>query len=361
MAEETNTIYSIAQKLNLSPATVSRVINHPEQVKAETRWKVEACLQETGFQKRRYASGQKSALQKKAKDSSEFRDYQLVPDVLVNVPGLANSFYLDIIEGIRTALDRQGFHLVADFTPVNEQNIDRLLDYSLQHCQGLILLSHTPDAILRKLSMSLPVVQCSECNPGMKQIASVGIDDYSAELNAAQYLIQSGRRKVAFMTIDQPFYFARQRYLGYQFAMNEADLPVPPQAVIRVPRFEHALAYEAAIRYFESGMRPEAILCISDVYAAACIKAAQSFGIRVPEDLAVIGFDNISLAEIFSPSITTVAQPRFQLGYSAAELLTELIQDRMADRRHIVLPAELILRNSTGGTSSISQLPLSVR
>lgn len=361
MTEHTATIYSIAKDLDLSPATVSRVINHPEQVKAETRWKVESYLQETGFQKRRYVSGQSSSALRKSPESRSAEESRFLPDVLVSIPGLLTSFYLDIIEGIRTALDRQGFHLIADFTPVNEQNIDRLLDYSLQHCQGLILLSHTKDAILRKLSASIPVVQCSECSPNMKNIASVGIDDYSAELNAAQYLIESGRRKIAFMTVDQPFCFARQRYLGYLFAMQSADLHIPPEYIIKVPRFEHALAYDAAVRFFQSGMRPEAILCTSDVYAAACIKAAQIFSIRVPEDLWMIGFDNISLAEIFSPSITTVAQPRFQLGYSSAQSLMQLIRDRSSERQHILLPAELILRQSTGSPASPSQLPLSVR
>lgn len=349
MAEQAPTVYSIAQELNLSPATVSRVVNHPEQVKAETRLKVEARLRETGFQKRRYVSGQENVLKREAPENRRLLEAsRQFPDVLVNIPGLLTSFYLDIIEGIRTALDRQGFHLIADFTPVNEQSIDRLLDYSLKHCQGLILLSHTNDAILRKLSQNIPVVQCSECNPNMKNIFSVGIDDYSAELNAAQYLIKSGRKKIAFMTVDQPFYFARQRYLGYRFAMESADLHISPEYLIQVPRFEHSLAYEAAVRFFESGVRPEAVLCTSDVYAAACIKAAGAFGIRVPEELAVIGFDNISLAEIFSPSITTVAQPRFRLGYSAAQSLAQLIRDRTLQRRHIVLPTELVLRESTG-------------
>ena len=337
-----NTVYTIAHELKMSPSTISRVLNHPEQVRPDTRMKVESYLQQTQFHKRKYYS---VAAEESRKKSSVSALPQSV-DVLFNFSEIRNSFYNDILSGAKSAADQHGYHIVVDLTQISVQNIDQYLPYIVSRFRGLVVSSALPESLLRKLASAIPLVQCSEYAPGLETIASVGIDDYSAEMNAVDYLISRGRKDIAFMTVDQPFHFARQRYLGYRFALSHAGLHVDPDNLIKAPKFVHSLAYDAAIRFFESGKRPDAIVCISDTFAAACIKAALHMGLRVPEDLSVVGFDNLDLASFYTPSITTVAQPRFQLGYYSAEALFRVLQDPSSPRERTLLPTELQVRES---------------
>ena len=116
---------------------------------------------------------------------------------------------------------------------------------------------------------------------------------------------------------------------------------------MNIPSIDYTLAYSAILQTLNSDSVPDAIFTCSDVFAAATINAAQSLGIRVPEDLSVIGFDNIETSRMTQPPITTIAQPGFQMGQQACSILVEKIGNPDLPRRHILLNTELIIRNST--------------
>lgn len=333
-------IYDISKELELSPATVSRVLNHPEQVHKKTRDRVLDYMQKVGFEKRSYALvGEKEpALYSSSPYSAVY---------LVSIPSASNPFYADIIEGMMTAADQHNCHIIVDYTPITEKTIHSFLS-RLSPFRGLISLQPLTERILHQLTSQIPVVQCSEEAPKYPEVSTVTIDNVQAEKKAAQYLISLGCKSFAFFTSMMNYHFAEERLQGLRIALDEELLSLPAENIVHVSSMEYQSAYDAALFYLKK-TRPDAIVCISDVFAAACINAAHALSIRVPEELMVVGFDNISVAMTATPSITTISQPRFQLGFHAFEVLYREAHTQGSKKTHMVLATDLLIRNSTAG------------
>lgn len=340
MKKRSESIYDISKAVGLSPATVSRVLNHPEQVKAETRQKVLSHIQKSGFQKRTYATSRKA--EGASADLAAFSD-----SYLLSIPVAGNPFYADIIEGTMTAATQHNCRIYADYTSINENNISSFLSHAVPAFRGIISLQPLSERLLHQISSQIPIVQCSEDAPTYPEVSCITIDNVQAERKAVDYLISLGCRNFSFFTTMTPFRFSQDRLQGLLLALEDAMLTLDNENIVRVSSMEYQSAYDAAIFHLEKN-RPDAIVCISDVFAAACINAAHELSIRVPEDLMVIGFDNISVSVTTSPSITTIAQPRFQLGFHAFETLYREIHTQHPKKVHMSLATELLIRNSTG-------------
>lgn len=337
--KHSTTIYDISRQLDLSPATVSRVLNHPDQVRPETRDRVLRFMEQSGFRKRTYASvHNKAAVTRKESSHS--------PSFLMSIPSARNPFYGDIIEGAMAAASQYSCQLYIDFSSLTERSVQAFLARIPRSCRGLLCLQPLSEPMIRLLTAQIPVVQCSESNPEYSEISSVTIDDITAEKKATEYLISLGCRSFSFFTPMMPYRFAEDRLLGFRAALDQTALPISDSQIVHVSGMEYQPAYDAAFSHLQK-TRPDAIVCISDVFAAACINAAHALSIRVPDDLMVIGFDNISASVMTSPSLTTIAQPRFQLGFSAFETLYRESGDPRAEKTDLVLPTELLIREST--------------
>ena len=141
--------------------------------------------------------------------------------------------------------------------------------------------------------------------------------------------------------------YARHRREGYLQALNQAGLQYNPEWYVSIPTVDYTLAYSAIMQALTADPVPDAVFACSDVYAAATINAAKSLGIRVPDQLSVIGFDNIEASRMTHPTITTIAQPGFQMGQQACSILVEKINNPQLPQRHILLNTEFIIREST--------------
>ncbi len=341
MEKKKATIYDVAEIAGTSKATVSRVLNHPDQVQHSTRQRVYDAMKQCSFDQKR--SYQMPAQRELPTDKTKC--------FLLCLPTIQNPFYGDVVSGAASAAANYGHHLFVETLALTESNVDAFL-FMLKtyHIAGVILMISLSDSLLDKMNKKIPLVQCSEYNETFSSISYVSIDDTSAEYKATEYALSTGHSKIAFMTSILRYNYAKRRFLGVQRALTEASIDLPAEWIIQIQKDDFSLAYNAALKLLSAPHHPNAIIAISDTFAAACIRAAIQLNIKIPEELIVIGFDNTNITTLFSPSITTINQPRFQLGYTAFEILLQEIEFPQAEKQQILLPTELIIRESTIGS-----------
>jgi len=143
------------------------------------------------------------------------------------------------------------------------------------------------------------------------------------------------------------FKYAVKRQEGFLDTLRKKDISVRPDWIVSLPEVNYQMAYSAVCRLLNNEIRPNAFFVISDVFAAAVIRAAKRFDLRIPEDIIVVGFDNLDISIMTCPTITTVNQPSFQLGYSACELLLDSINHPDMFPKSLILDTELIIRESS--------------
>jgi DNA-binding LacI/PurR family transcriptional regulator len=196
------------------------------------------------------------------------------------------------------------------------------------------------------VTVEVSIVMCSSyCD--VNSVSFVSIDNVSSARRAVEYLILLGRKKIALLNFSLEFPFACYREQGFDEALSNAGLSKNDAWISHLYSIDYQLAYSNAMHILSLPELPDACFAVSDVYAVAMIHAAKKKGIRVPQDISVVGFDNIALASMTDPAITTIAQPGTQMGYHAGELLIEKIRSPGTPKKRIILNTELIVREST--------------
>ena len=327
------TVSDIAAAAGVSPATVSRVLNRQGIVKDETSRRVMEAVKRLGY---------------------PFKEPPLPPSVsppgeliVMTLPSLSNPFYDAIIKGARTSIMRHGHSLLVHEGHINQGTIEPFLKMIRQNkIAGLITLNHIDTLFLKKLANAIPLVQCCEYNEGL-ELPYVSIDDVSAARYAVEHLIAQKCRRIAFINAPLRYKYARHRLEGYLQALKEAGLPIVNDYIVQLPEIDSDLAASAALQLLSLPSPPDGIFVISDVYGAAVLRACHLSGCKVPDQVAVVGFDNLEMAKILIPSLTSVNQPKTQLGFMAAEALIEKLADKHVPNKKILLETELIVRESS--------------
>ncbi len=326
-----STINDVAAKANVSTATVSRVINNPQSVAKDTRDNVLKAIEELNFISKQSVKATKSN-----------------NTILVCCPDFENPFNGPVIEGMQKVAKAEGYNI---FFIQDLSHRDGAPDYKEivknNGISGIIIFSCIPNAAyIEDLSLFCPVVTCSEF-AGNTNVSAVSIDDTLAAEKAVNYLIATGCKKIGFFNYNSQFKFAQHREKGYLQALEKHNLKYNPKFSVSISSINYSEAYSTAIDVLSKEDRPDAIFACSDTYAIAIINAAKKLNIIVPNELSVIGFDNIYLSTISDPPITTIEQPMSELGRKAFELLLERIRNPKSVTRHIILDTELIVRKST--------------
>lgn len=325
------TYSEISANSGISIATISRVINNSSNVREETRNAVIDAMKVLG-----YDTSALEALSAKTNDL-----------IIFNIPSLDNPFYSLIIGGAKAAAQRNGYNMLINEDPIDDKSIDAFTALLKKtNAAGLISTNCISRANLLKLEALVPLVQCCECIPSM-DIPFVTIDDVAAASNAVSYLISLGKKRIAFINGPIEYKYAQDRLKGYLQALAAAKLEKDSDLVIQLHEISYDMAVSAAFQLLNSEKRPDAFFASSDVYAAAAIKAARRSALRVPEDIAIVGFDNIELSSMCTPSITTVNQPKFQLGLLSCEMLIKRICKEQIPIRNMYMDTELIVRETT--------------
>lgn len=312
----------LAEKSGVSIATISRIINNSGNVKQSTKEHVIAVMQELDFHPKNMhpLSDTKSNV------------------ILVCVPDFFNPFNGTVIDGIQNAAHQNGHDVLLlqskEFYTTFDDFSNILKNNSIA---GIIILSSVSNnEILDALSFRCPVVMCSEHTENYG-VSFVSINDLTSSMTAVNYLVSTGKKKIGLMNCNTRFKYARHREKGYIKALKEAALEVNEQWMAHISSINYKLAYSTALHMLQQKNRPDAFFACSDVFGIAIINAAKQLGLKVPEDIAVVGFDNIDIAIMSDPPLTTIEQPTYQLGFQACELLLEKIKNpETTDRKSVV-------------------------
>lgn len=315
-------------------ATVSRVLNGHSNVRAQTRDRVLAAVETSGYRVNELARNLRTA------------ESRLL---LTMVPDFGNPFYAEVVRGIDVVARQHGYFMLLCDTGADPGRERSYFDMLRRHrADGAICLD--PDTVQHALledSGALPWVACCEFDTGMG-VPYVGIDNYRAAGDAVRHLLARGHRRIGLINSDDGYLYARQRQQGYLDALSDAGVtPLPAWR-----RNVYSLDYEAGARAAAelAGQRgadaPDAIFAVSDTLAIGAINGLRSVGKRTPDDVAVVGFDDISVAAQIDPPLTTVAQPMRELGETAARLLLKRLADPAANVPGVLLPHRLVVRGS---------------
>ncbi|MCA0970492.1 LacI family transcriptional regulator [Halobacillus litoralis] len=323
----------VAALAGVSTATVSRVLRNPETVTETTKQKVLEAIEELNYQPNMLAR--------------HFRRSQ-TNTILVVVPNIINTVFAEIVGGIEEEASKNGYRVLLR----NSNNqIDR--EYgSIEHMKqrqvdGMIMLSPRLDEeILQDISEKYPIVLAT-AHLDETKIPVVSIDNVSSSKKATEHLIRLGHRRIAHITGQLDSMISRYRFKGYREAMKENGIDYDTQ-LIREGEFTFESGYEQMMNLLDQKFPPTALFAASDEMAMGAINAAKSRGVNVPEDLAVVGFDNIRFSSVFDPPLTTIAQPKFGMGEKAMELLMKKFNGEPVEQTEHILPDELIIRDSCG-------------
>jgi LacI family transcriptional regulator, galactose operon repressor len=325
------TIGDVAAEAGVSVATVSKVINDRYGVAEATSARVRATIEELGYHASLVGQSLRSRRTK-------------VIGVLVRD---LEPFSAELLKGVARGIHDTGYELVvfsgcgqtADQGGWERRYLSRI---SGTLADGAILV--TPGSIDQ--TFGTPVVAVDH-NAGSSTLPTVDSENLEGAVAATEHLLGLGHRRIGFLAGRADLASASLREEGYRRALATAGIAVD-EALVRIGGYEAATATEAAHELLELESRPTAIFAANDVTALETIAVARSLGLRVPDDLSVVGFDNVPESALADPPLTTVEQPIRQMGREAVRLLLELIEDPERPAARVVLPTRLVVRQSSG-------------
>lgn len=332
-AHKSVTIHDIAREAGVSIATVSRAINNKLLVSTGTYEKVLAAMNKLGYQTPQPSAAVKPDMNNRV--------------VIVNIPTLGNSVHTDFMEGINASAAKYNWRVLITTDKITTENQENVLR-TIQSCRavGMICMNITDTDSLKYLSTQIPLVQCMEFDPDLN-IPYIAVDDYAAAFSAVEYLISTGRRNIGmFRSFDM--LNSRKRYRGFRDALAKHGLKLDPSLDVQVDNMRTnsmRAQFRAAINNFKSV--PDAFFCTSDQAAQAALYALVDFGYRVPEDIALMGYDDSDIAELCLPKLSTVGYSKYDAGFIACDMLHELFMNPFAMIRSSLLDTRLVIRQST--------------
>lgn len=337
------TIDDIARLAGVSKTTVSRVLNRKPDVDPATRERILRIVEEESFIPRVTASALAT------------RHHPLIG---VIIPSFTWPFIPEVIKGASEVLGRTGHDMV--LYSLNDSTrdagegdlIDHILDSKLTAGILTILPGPSIKYVLRLHRHGIPMVMIDdqEVPPAMPW---VGIDNKGGALEATRHLIQMGHRRIAYLQGPMQYFCSRERYQGFRQAMEEAGLPVYPELIIE-GKFTQDTGRQVACQIFSlpASQRPTAIFASNDSMAYGVMVAAEEFNLLIPDDVALVGFDDLGLSAHVRPALTTVRQPFQEMGRRGIELLLSLLG--IDGFSSYVVPAAYF-NNSHGAPAGVSE------
>ncbi|MUG67692.1 LacI family DNA-binding transcriptional regulator [Paenibacillus campinasensis] len=333
-------LHDVAKAANVSIATVSNVVNGKGRVSKTTMKRVQQAIEQLGYAPNLLARHLKT---------NQSRLIGLV--VQTTKPGRIqdNPFYWDLLAGAEEIARDHGFHMILVSMGMPEETLDFVKQRQLD---GLLVVGITDhrgeDALFRTLDIPCVYIDSYLNDPRLCQVC---VDDQYGGYAATKHLLALGHRRIALLIGDIPmdqlhrYAVLQQRWFGYRKALDEAGLPYDPGLMIRLPTSVQG-GYHAAA-WLASHNDVSAIFSMSDIAALGLMKGIKDMGWRVPEQVSLVGFDNLFMSGYTLPALTTVSQNIVQKGRVAVKLLMELMDNKCSTSRKVVLPVELLVRDTT--------------
>lgn len=331
------TIKDVAKKAGVSVTTVSRVLNNTAPVNEKTREMILKAIEELAYTPSVMAQGMRT---KKTRT------------IGVIIPDYMNPFYFELFKHIEEEAKKEGYHvIVASVDEDNSSEVSHINDLLSRSIDGIIICTYkgdkeTVDYLLR-LSKKMPVVFMDNLDVKKSLINCVYTDAYMGVKKVTKHLIELGYKKIAFIKSLTNYKTANERYDGFLDAMKEAKVEVKDEYIYE-GNYKINSGYEAA-KYFLSREKdkPNAIVSSTDFMAIGVMNYVKSQGLRIPEDIAVAGYDDIYISRLMSPPITTYRQPIENIAREAIKIIINKCIHPNAKNKQIVLCGELLIRKST--------------
>lgn len=325
------TIAQIASAAGVSIPTVSKVLNGRVDVSPATRERIEQVIEEYGFVRNRAA---------RALGKGKTGLVDLV------VPRLDDDYFYPIVQGAEQVLKETGARLVLTSTHYAEDEEFRWLETVTDHStDGILLVLPSDEAIHRLAQQAFPCVVIHNQGGLPANIPSVTITSWEGGFTATNHLIGLGHRRIAYIGKNVSAMDAIERFAGYRTALEVASLPLDPDLQCE-GEFTTEDGYLATKTLMALPEPPTAIFAGNDHHAIGVYRALYELGRAIPQEVSVIGFDNLAYTELMNPALTTIHVPRLELGRAAATMLLKLIAGETLDLPLMTLPTRLIERES---------------
>lgn len=328
------TIHDVAAEAGVSFGTVSRVINNDVHVKKETRERVLDVVEKLNYvanrQARSLAGGKTNSIG-------------------VLVPDLGTGYIGEIIRGIDAELSLADLDLIlytTHRTPTKEANYVANLASGMVDGLLLVLPRQPQDLVKTMQQRRFPFVLIDHQGTG-QDCPAVGAMNWSGGYNATEYLISLGHKRIGFITGSMDLGCAVDRLAGYRSALKTNHIP-EDEALIYEGNFDQPDGYVGASALLDLADPPTAIFASNDVMAMGVMDAVRNRGLRVPEDISVVGFDDIPQASLVRPALTTINQPLEKMGRVATQVLLSMLENPEKETTRIELPTQLVIRDSCG-------------
>ena len=327
------TIRDVAEHAKVSISTVSRVLNDTCKVKEDKRLRVLSAARELGYTPNPAAQSLHS---------------RKTGAIGILLPYVSGDFYAELLNGIDSAAQEEGHMLLISTSHNSEEELAAALQGMYRRVDGILVMAPvlTSNQVLASAPSGLPVVFLNTRTEGSK-IPLISFDNYGGMRQMTEYLIGQGHNRIGFITGSAAAFDAAERFRGYREAIQLAGLPVDEDLVVQ-GEFTQQAGFEGARRLLSLSEPPTAIMASNDVAAIGALSAIRESGLRVPEDVALTGFDDIPNSSFTFPPLTTVHIPISELGKRSVRLLSSAIaahgtSDRILSEK---LPVELRLRAS---------------
>jgi LacI family transcriptional regulator len=332
------TIKDIAEKLNVSVATVSRAMRNSSEIKKETKLAVLEMAKELDYHPNLVASSLSS------KKSNI---------IGVVVPTINRYFWSNSIAGIENIAYNKGYKvMIFQSGESYEKEVAIVETLANSRVDGIIIAfskeTETFDHIQHILDREIPVV-LFERTCGTIRTSMIKTDDINGTKEIVNHLIMRGKKHIAYIGGPLTLGVCRERYEGFRIAHEEAGLKVNENLVVELEDFNFKLAGKALGNLWKQNLKPDAIFCFADILAIGALHKAQKLGIKVPGELAIAGFGNDITGKYITPSITTMSQPSFEMGEMAARIILKTVESDdkpVINQEKKILPT-LLVREST--------------
>ncbi|KGQ63521.1 substrate-binding domain-containing protein [Gallibacterium anatis] len=325
------TMKDIARIAKVSTSTVSHVINNTRYVSDEIREKIMKVVNELNY------TPSAVARSLKVKETKTLG---------MLVTATSNPFFAEVVSGVEQYCNQHHYNLIISSIDGNEQRLQQNIQTLIQkQVDGLLLMySDTRHAMVEQLNLNLPIVVMDWWPTELNADKIYENSEFGAYL-ATKTLIEQGHKNIAIITGKLDKSLAHNRLLGYQKALQDAHLPINPDWIIE-SHFDFEGGVEGMKKLLQITPRPTAVFACSDTIAVGVYQVAWQQGLRIPQDISVIGYDNIMLAQYLTPPLTTIHQPKAELGKLAVETLLERIKSPDLEYKTTMLQPQLIWRAS---------------
>lgn len=327
-------IKDVALKANVSTTTVSHVVNHTRFVSEKVRHEVELAIRELNYVPSAVARSLKSKTTK---------------TIGMLIPNCSNPYFAEIVRSVEDHCFGAGYALILCNTDDDPHRQAAYLQViSEKRIDGAIIISTGEDEDLLRLLKGLPIPtvlvdrEISEVNCDLVETAHL-----QGALMATEHLVGLGHRRIACLAGPANLNSSAQRIEGWRTALAKSDLTAETSDLLWHSDFSSQGGFTTMQSILHSPQVPTAVFVCNDLMCIGAMSAAHQAGVRVPQDMSLIGFDDIELARFASPALSTIAQPKHRIGVTAVDMVLERIQGGRVEARQVILQPELIVRNST--------------